>query len=145
MYNDGVNVITNPTLCPEGNNCGLFDGGHLEIPFFANNYAGFERLEISFYYKSVGSSGNLEGLISNYCGEDPTAMNPDASSLYLALEGDIFSTGLKSPAVEVVSNVVSTLWLISSISIPIDSLFLSIVLVSLCHSRPHSPSVLFIS
>ena len=118
VFNDGVKVVTDPTLCPEGNNCGFFDHGRLEVAFFANNYDGFERLEISFYYKSVGASGNIEGLITNYCGEDPMETNPDASSLYCALEGDNFSTGLKTPPADVVSNVVSRLWLIGLISHP---------------------------
>ena len=65
VYNDGV--IVTGTDCPQGDRCGYFDGGRLELPFFSNNYNGYKSLVITFHYKMTSGSLSSQGLISNDC------------------------------------------------------------------------------
>ena len=107
VLNDGVTVVTDSS-CPEGQKCGFFNGGRLEVPFFANNYGGLPSLRITFYFKSLGGT-NDQGIISNDCYPDATVPYAAGNSLYCSIKGDVVSAGLKEPDADVSASAVSCL------------------------------------
>ena len=99
VYNDGVDIVTD-TDCPQGDRCGYFDGGRLELPFFSNNYDGYKSLIITFNYKRTSASPTIQGLISNDCldglsGEPGNSLYASSSSTAV----EKVEVGLKYPAV----------------------------------------------
>ena len=59
--------------CPQGDYCGYFCGGRLEVPLFSNAYSSFPSLRITFdYIRTPGGGDSYQGIISNDCFEhDP--------------------------------------------------------------------------
>ena len=65
VKNSGVKVVENGVngipadFCPQGNKCGFFNGSQLDIPYFANNYAGLTNIKITldFYITDITNSG----------------------------------------------------------------------------------------
>ena len=71
VSNYGVVVVDTADVgCPQGDKCGYFDEGRLEIPRFANAYSTFSSLRITFNYLRTGGGKDHQGLISNDCFKD---------------------------------------------------------------------------
>jgi len=113
VYNDGVELVEDDTVCPiPGSQCGHFLGSNsrLEVPFFSNNYDHFQALVITFYYRRTGTGGNEQGIISNDCYPDGTVDGSIGNSLYCSIDGSQVNAGMKEPTRNVDANDVRIYW-----------------------------------
>ena len=110
VYNDGVDVGPDP-LCPvAASKCGHFLGSNsrLEVPIFSNAYSSYPSLRITMYLRKTGGGpGDVRGVMSNDCGPSGMMAGADGNSLYCAVNGSLFTGGLKAPAVDITSDSVS--------------------------------------
>ena len=96
VLNEGVTIAN--TSCVY-KNCGVFDGSaRLEVPYFANNWAGFNGFSFSLFFKRNPGSSNQQGILSNDCfNMDPFSLG---NSLYVSSDAGEVNSGLKSPDAE---------------------------------------------
>lgn len=70
VVNNGVVIVENgvngvaPDFCPQGNRCGYFNGGKLEIPYFANNY-GHTKLRITMDFRRTDTTTSTFMVVFN--------------------------------------------------------------------------------
>ena len=57
--------------------------------------------------KTGGGPGDVRGVMSNDCGSNGLVAGADGNSLYCAVNGSLFTGGLKDPAVDITSDSVS--------------------------------------
>ena len=68
VSNYGVIVVdTTDAGCPQGDRCGYFDEGRLEIPSFSNAYTGISSFRITFNYLRMAGGEDHQGIFSNDC------------------------------------------------------------------------------
>ena len=110
VLNDGVQIVPKASAgCPQGDKCGYFDNGRLEIPFFSNAYSGINSLRITFWFRRVVPEPFTMGLISNDCFngvQDAAGNSLYCSTQYDGAEHEYIEAGVRDPLV--FANIVRT-------------------------------------
>ena len=96
VFNDGVDIVPYAAAgCPQGDRCGYFDEGRLEIPHFSNMYSSFSSLRITFDYRRTAGGVYHQGIISNDCFNGQAGES--GNSLLFACLSHVVAGALREP------------------------------------------------